>query len=480
MQLDHEIESYDPQTGALTCWVRLPVLFNNVNTELKIGVGNPNITVTTTPESVWNATYEAVYHMHNNPNNQDLDDVAGNFDGVDYGSMGSSNLISGKISKAIKFNGSSNYYAIKNKSFHGTGSIPTLMVSSWVRTNFSHSSYSSNWSIVDFDRSEFFNFYVHGTGKISFSSTGSNGTNDFNGGQSGQVNDGNWHYVVGVYDGSSKLLYIDGVLVATQSNAHNGAGIGRNITRYGFIGDGSEASSFNSSRNNIYFDGELDEIRILTVPKSADWIATEYNNQNSPSTFYSLGNINNLPIELDYFKASLNDDQVNVKWKVISQRDNDYFTVERSTDAQNFEPIGTVKGAGTTLEVLKYSFIDKAPLEGLSYYRLKQTDFNGMFQEFNIVAINYSKNVETASLSKVYPNPFIDVISVEYELSSSGEVSFSLINQSGIQFYNESVYADEGKNSIKFQSLGDLPKGIYMLNLYQNSVFLASKKIIKQ
>ena len=77
-----------------------------------------------------------------------------------------------------------------------------------------------------------------------------------------------------------------------------------------------------------------------------------------------------------------------------------YYTVERSSDNQTFYPIGIMRGAGTTTIARNYNFVDAKPLNGTSYYRLRQTDFDGQFQFYGTAVINFrSNNV------KVYPNP---------------------------------------------------------------------------
>ena len=94
----------------------------------------------------------------------------------------------------------------------------------------------------------------------------------------------------------------------------------------------------------------------------------------------SVGCVNcaaGLPIELSAFQANPEDNMVACFWQTESERDNDYFTVERSSDALTFEVVGYMDGAGNSYAPLTYKLYDSSPLEGLSYYRLRQTDFNG-------------------------------------------------------------------------------------------------------
>ena len=173
----------------------------------------------------------------------------------------------------LTLDGTNDYIAL-NMSYTGKN-IAELTVEAWVKTTFSHSGNFNNWAIVDFDRSEFYNLFVAGNGRVGFSTySQSNGNiKDFYSGSGHTVNDGQWHHIAGVYDGTDKIIYIDGVEVARQVNPHSGADLGRNNrTRWGFIGDGSEAGSYNANRNNFYYDGSIDEIRIWHVARTATQI----------------------------------------------------------------------------------------------------------------------------------------------------------------------------------------------------------------
>ena len=84
-----------------------------------------------------------------------------------------------------------------------------------------------------------------------------------------------------------------------------------------------------------------------------------------------------LPIELLYFHVNSPDDKsVIATWETASELNNNFFIVEKSKNSLDWEIVGTLKGAGTSTQHLKYSFTDNAPYSGISYYRLKQVDFD--------------------------------------------------------------------------------------------------------
>jgi hypothetical protein len=107
------------------------------------------------------------------------------------------------------------------------------------------------------------------------------------------------------------------------------------------------------------------------------------------SDFTGAGNNAPLPIELLYFEAHQELQQVLVNWATSSEINNDYFDVERGKDLSYFAPIGRISGAGTTSVPQQYSFTDPQPYEGLSYYRLRQTDYDGSSNLTAPVAVRF-------------------------------------------------------------------------------------------
>lgn len=172
---------------------------------------------------------------------------------------------------SLEFDGSNDYIAL-DMSYTGTGAIDSITIEAWVNTVESGTGDNfSNWSILDFDRSEFFNIYISGdNGQVGFSTAStSGGVDDFFSGSGNTVNDGTWHHIACVYDGTDKIIYIDGIEVARRTNPHSGNGLGSSTTRFGFIGDGSEAPGFDSTRNNKYYNGFIDELRIWEDVRTA-------------------------------------------------------------------------------------------------------------------------------------------------------------------------------------------------------------------
>ena len=136
-----------------------------------------------------------------------------------------------------------------------------------------------------------FRFFIRGDdGRVGFSTTDSKkGLNDFFG--KTPVNDGKWHFVCAVYDGSDKILYVDGVEDGRRPNAHSGKALGSGLIRYGFIGDGSEARDFDGLRNEVYYEGTLDEISLYARVLSVDEIQSTYADQESEAGLASIDSL---------------------------------------------------------------------------------------------------------------------------------------------------------------------------------------------
>jgi hypothetical protein len=135
-------------------------------------------------------------------------------------------------------------------------------------------------------------------------------------------------------------------------------------------------------------------------------ISFQKNNQLQPNSGIT-GNavpLSVLPVELIFFdaQADLVNKQVKLSWATASEKDNDFFSIERSANGRVFYSIGTVQGAGDHVGRLDYSFSDMSPLQGISYYRLKQTDFDGTYSYSSVVRIILpAGNTEAV----VFPNP---------------------------------------------------------------------------
>ena len=207
---------------------------------------------------------------------------------------------SGNSNYALSFDGSNDYVAIQNLSYTEPGQIPNLTVSAWVKIPLG----AGGWAIVDYDRSEFFNC-VAGEGVGSINSSGDYvgfHTRGISGGikdmwSSGSIRDNEWHHIVWVFDSGEiydKKIYIDGQLSGQQDAYPTNINLGSGLDRYGFLGEGSEALSYNGSRNNSYYQGTMTQVSIWHRSFLANEVSSLENITNYTATnliaYWSMDN----------------------------------------------------------------------------------------------------------------------------------------------------------------------------------------------
>lgn len=464
--LYHQVEKYDPSTGELICWIRLPILSYSVNTIISMYFGNPNIVSTTSSSNTWTGDYSSVLHLSDSPLNSipQMIDGSGNLNsGTCLGTMSSTNSVNGKIASAILFDEIDDGIVLSDFDYTSSFTISFWLNLSEATGNsyqylFSHGNFMTYNSLsiyfgeeslgITADRKMLKNIFQDSND--SPSTSGLDGGNTYV--------DGNWHYYTFVVGNSgSAIVYVDAVQTASLSylggNSYDPAS---NI----YIGSRSDLSS------SRFFGGKIDEFRILSVPRSSDWIATEFTNQNNATSNFTLGAISSasvictfLPIELVKFNAINNGDRIVIEWTTASETNNDYFIIERSENASDFKPIAKIKGVGNNSYDNKYLCFDELPNSDIVYYRLKQVDYDGTFSYSSIVSV-LSRN-STLNIN-VFPNPFSDFVVVQID-------KFYHLNNTEIRVVNylgqvvKSFYIEGNKNELI--DLSDIEDGIYILDI---------------
>ena len=186
-----------------------------------------------------------------------------------------------------------------------------------------------------------------------------------------------------------------------------------------------------------------------------------------------------LPIELTSFNAILNSNKVDLTWETATETNNDYFTVEKSKDGVSFEEILNVKGAGNSTSMIDYMDKDSNPFTGVSYYRLKQTDFNGEHSYSNIVPVEYNPNGDT-SIS-LFPNP-TDIetgASISLNQLNGQEVLVVLRDMAGNEVFSKVVVSGSDKEIVALDPDGKLAKGTYWVIASSENKFYSKKLIVK-
>ncbi|MDP2642701.1 MAG: DUF2341 domain-containing protein [Candidatus Peregrinibacteria bacterium] len=286
-KLAHEIEKYDNVTGDLVAWVNVPKLLSTSDTKLYMYYGNAGASSQQDASAVWGDNYAMIQHMNGNY----FDSTKNKNNGVNKGEV--SVDFSSKIGGGAKFEKYLDYISVPtSSSLDITDEITT---SAWINTSSQQNTYNgiiskrySGTYYVDSTEKNFVNdgytlSLIYGSPKrvinIIQSETNSKAVYPMS---NASVNDGKWHLVTGTYDQKSIKIYIDGAFEKelTLTGKIQKQAVSLFIGQIQYVG-------LPYVRYQYY--GLMDEVRVSPKAMSTEWIRTEFENQNSPETFYSVG-----------------------------------------------------------------------------------------------------------------------------------------------------------------------------------------------
>ncbi len=178
-----------------------------------------------------------------------------------------------------------------------------------------------------------------------------------------------------------------------------------------------------------------------------------------------------LPIDLILFKASnVDNEKVKLHWITASESNNDFFTVECSRDGELWEEKVIIDGAGKSERTLEYIDFDEYPLKGLSYYRLKQTDFEGKYSYSEIQSVRLEE--ENTSVL-IYPHPVIeDFFTIKAQIKE-----IELYDNTGVIVHTQDFETIENIVKIKTSTL---KSGVYFLKIFDGIKVQTEKVIIQK
>lgn len=174
-----------------------------------------------------------------------------------------------------------------------------------------------------------------------------------------------------------------------------------------------------------------------------------------------------LPVKWNSFTAKASDNSVLLNWSTSSEKNNQYFMVEKSNDGENFEAIAKVSGNGNSNRVNKYSFTDNDFTTTTAYYRIRQVDFDGKFSFSSTLVV---KN-EVSPL-EVSPNPFND------NLNIAATNSETMISAEIHDIQGKLIQSASGKGNVHMNT-SELPNGMYFLRTKQGNT-TEVKRIVKK
>ncbi|HRE41667.1 MAG TPA: SBBP repeat-containing protein [Ignavibacteria bacterium] len=217
-------------------------------------------------------------------------------------------------------------------------------------------------------------------------------------------------------------------------------------------------------------------------------ILIDSGNNGSIDDTISILNEFELPVELISFTSSVSKRDVNLNWTTSMELNNSGFEIERkyiSDINSNWSKITFIQGNGNSSTPINYSYKDRALNSGAYMYRLKQIDYNGNFEYFELSSEVVVGVPEKFDLSQNYPNPFNPVTKINYDLPFDSRVMMKVYDITGREVYslvNEQKPA--GYYTVQFDAglYGSLSSGVYFYRLIAKGIngqeFVLTKKMM--
>lgn len=371
--------------------------------------------------------------------------------------MNGTSIDKGHSGNSLLFNGVDNYVQFAaSPSFDISSGV--VSVASWVKIDYLPTEMTMPFGpIFDSQGDQYVLYEDRGNKEFRFKASTTGGAARPGIPQADLIT-GKWINVVGVYDGTNAMIFLNGVRKGILP-----------LTGTILPGQVAMLGKSGTSGTPAYLKGNIDYIAVFDKALSDAEILEMYNNYKVPADYI-------VPVELTSFTALASKDKINLVWETATETNNHGYEIQRSTDKINFVTIGFVNGAGTSTEKHSYSFSDNNPVINMVYYRLKQIDLGGKFW--------YSQIVEAAGviptefgLSQNYPNPFNPVTTIEYQLPVAAKVSIKLYDMLGSEV---ATLINETKDAgfYKYQFNGSsLASGTYFFRIQAND-FVQTKKMI--
>lgn len=179
-----------------------------------------------------------------------------------------------------------------------------------------------------------------------------------------------------------------------------------------------------------------------------------------------------LPVTWLDFSAECNRGEVMIKWSTASEQNSDYFTVERSADGINYDPIANVTAAGQSSTVRKYWAIDTDPLSGTSFYRVRETDFNGSFMHTGQIIVNGCSNDD------IFIYGVGGGVSVNIDAIEDARYTLELYDALGQKLVGEVKEVTAGSNHLKM-NVSNIASAMYVVKVYSSSNAVTKKVFIR-
>ncbi|MHA2138965.1 MAG: DUF2341 domain-containing protein [Candidatus Hodarchaeales archaeon] len=349
-KLDHEVESFEQEIPRLIAWVKTDLL-SSTDTTISMYFGNDTIPNQANPTGVWANNYEGIYHLSEDPTGTIYDSTANNNDGTSTGSMTSSDQVEGIFDGSVDFDGSNDLINIGDVN---SNSWTGVTAQAWIFHDTTGDDRIICKSPSGVTAEHIISLAVVNSGsndrlRVRLSTDGIGGSAAISRDSVLTFTTGTWHHVAFTWDSASEriYLYIDG---SQDSNNYFKDGDSIDDSTLPVI-----LANVNTGADDRYYDGKIDEARLSNVARSANWIGTEFNNQYSPYSFYSVGALEEPPsselyrfrkdLVIDNTKVSGSSDlsQINVLFDIYDTDLRKDGRIQSSGDNLVFKNQGTTK-----------------------------------------------------------------------------------------------------------------------------------------
>ncbi|MCH8331466.1 MAG: T9SS type A sorting domain-containing protein [Bacteroidetes bacterium] len=189
-----------------------------------------------------------------------------------------------------------------------------------------------------------------------------------------------------------------------------------------------------------------------------------------------------LPIELVSFDGQVEGQEIRIYWVTANELNNDYFTIERSSNGITFEEMLEVAGAGTSNMKISYQEYDYSPMRGNNYYRLKQTDFDDEHDYSSIISVPFSTTTTSTQpcTFKVIPNPCPGRCDINLDdCDDKSNLSISLIDALGNIVMTKVNINDDSNTAFSIDSRNNLMPGVYIVSGSTGTEMINEKIIVQ-
>lgn len=232
-------------------------------------------------------------------------------------------------------------------------------------------------------------------------------------------------------------------------------------------------------RANCYISHYTGDSWIATSTSGAAGAGPPYTRVSGTVTSFSPFTVGGpesaLPIALLNFSGRCDGNDVLLAWETASETNNDYFTIEKSNNAGDFAPIGTIAGAGNSTSIKKYSFTDVEANPAVAYYRLKQTDFDGNYKYY-IISVNKCNDTPGTEIINTYHDSGILTFNIYSDYAQESDII--VFDATGREVLSSQHYLSKGNNKIKLNAVG-LSPGIYLAVLLDEKKLVSRKIMLK-